>query len=184
MKARKHSIAWYVSWIVTGVICAAAIIALCIFNIPIPINRTVSALEVNMADESVGISREIQVSGYYYINLGDDKFEGNITVSGYPNTEQYALKDIVLDEDETHYSMDYRINEEMPYELYTLGELYTDFFLKNMIIDVYEVPKTESTPQYWAAAEATLIVADVNSRDEAMEKLQEMWSPWESALLG
>lgn len=185
MKAGKHSKSRYIVMIVLCVICAAAIIALCIFNIPIPINRTVAALEVNMADESVCIPREIQISGYYYINLGDDRFEGNITVSGYPETEQNALQgNIVFDEDVVRYIMDYRSDGEMPSESYVLGHLYADSFLRNMIIDVYEHPIQEGDPTYWAAAEATLIVTGVDSREEAMEKLEEMWWPWESALLG
>lgn len=185
MKAGKHSTAWYVCWIVAGVICAAAIIALCIFNIPIPINKTVAALEVSMADESVCIPREIQISGYYYINLGDDRFEGNITVSGYPETEQNSLQgNIVFDEDVVRYIMDYRSDGEMLSESYVLGQLYTDSFLRNMIVDVYEYPIPGGAPIYWAAAEATLIVTDVDSREEAMGKLEEMWWPWESALLG
>lgn len=138
-----------------------------------------------MADESVCTPREIQISGYYYINLGDDRFEGNITVSGYPETEQNALQgDIVFDEDVVQYLMDYRGEGETLSESCVLGHLYADSFLRNMIIDVYEQPAQEGGSTYWAAAEATLIVTDVDSREEAMGKLEEMWWPWESALLG
>lgn len=178
MKAGKHSTAWYVCWIVAGVICAAAIIALCIFNIPIPINKTVSALEVNMADESVCISREIQVSGYYYINLEDDKFEGNITISGYPETSEYGPTSFWIDEENSgETSLDYWDYENFG-ESYVFGNMATNFMLQDMLIGVFEHTSGHPGKGSYSWLDATIIVTEAEDRSEAMERIEAVWGRW------
>lgn len=57
------------------------------YTVPIPINKTYNAKEIKLDNPTYVVDRQIEVSGYYYINLfTTDVFKGRITVSGYPRT--------------------------------------------------------------------------------------------------
>lgn len=168
MKQNKWQI--IIGWVVPILL----ILILLIFTIPFPINRTVSALEINMADSSVATEHTITVKGHYYINLfTSDIFSGSLTVSGYDYADgSYPMEDLRVTSD-VH--IDYVIDETNPditQRRYAFGMLYSDAFFSDMMIAVFEHEGPSSVG--FGTADATVIVANAADRESAL-KIAEDW---------
>ena len=118
-----------------GILITVTIICL-MFLVPWQISKSFSAFEVKLPNWSVESRRMVSITGRYYINcLGPDVFDGNISVSGFPITDQ----DIYIYIEDDSYPLIYLLENGSSY---SFGSLFTNRFLRCMYITVYEHPDT------------------------------------------
>ena len=170
-----------------NIIAVIVAISFIVFNLPIPINRSVDVLEIKLNDPDYLSATKVVIEGKYYVNLfSKDTFEGRITVKGYAITEKDTPTLIV---------MDYPYWQLLAYELdphsissllLTYGRIYPTRFLSNFIIQPRDkVAENRSDAQkalskngYDDYVENIFLVPNVTTRDEAIQKIVMIYPTW------
>lgn len=153
-----------------GIIFVLLLIALCVFNIPIPIDRAVDALEVDLDDDSHVVQRTVTLKGYYHINLfSSDSFSGIMTVSDYGFTDgSLTMQDLLVgDNTPIRYQ-----TESSPGELIYFGSLWSSRFLNDIMIWSY-TDNEGNVLEDRTTADGIVIVSGVNSYEEAVQAFQD-----------
>lgn len=152
------------------------LLILLLYNIPFPVSKTVEALEINMADVTYSVPRQITIEGKYHLNLlTDDTFSGMVTVSGYDYANgTYPLRDIKLygPKEPTH--IEYNIPDSgsgMPGRtiVYMFGEFYYSAFFRTCMIPVFTHPDNDPYRSSYSTKDATVIVIGAESSYDAKE---------------
>ena len=110
--------------------------------VPIPVHKTLSAIEIKLDDPSYSEMCDITINGFYHFNpLSVDFFEGSISVSGYSQTTQTMAR-VRFHKDGTalYYNRmadDLSDGNEQKRLEYCLGRLMSKRFFRNMVITVF-----------------------------------------------
>lgn len=162
-------------WIVILVGIGAVLI--CVYNIPIPVDRTTTALEIKTNNEDHLVTREVCIEGMYEFNLiGKDVFHGIIKVSGYEYaTGEYSMKDIEIDKagdgpNQIRYEL--KTSMQSSDDTFLFGHFAADSYLRNAVIIVYEHKDGDLDSGNISGANATIIVLGAKDRHEALRKAE------------
>ncbi|MCX7903498.1 MAG: hypothetical protein N2486_03200 [Caloramator sp.] len=160
------------------------IIALLVFFIPIPINKTYDAIEIKLDDPSYIVRCQVKIHGKYYKNLFiNDAFDGQIAVSDYKLTNEKMRKVYFLKDgcplEYYHDTGRKDSNGHRIYEEYILGRIYSKSWFRGMTICVYnDNPlnknvgwKVEGDWGGWDNQHGYCIVPNATSREEALNIL-------------
>ena len=144
------------------------IITIClVFLVPWHITKSFSALEVNLGSRSVSASRDVNITGKYYINIfTPDAFEGKIAISGYPVTDLNTHVFIERDGYPLMYKLDNGIS-------YSFGSFSAMRFLRCSYISIYDHPDS-SRPDRASFDERTGTVLFLN-----FNTLENAFSVWD-----
>ena len=132
--------------IITWIIIACVVLFLLAANVPIPVNRTVPALEICVLDLDHVIERTVTINGRWHFDpfaLGrNHRFEGRIEISGYPETFNelaYPMEMRRLRQRPFRYitSVWYRDDLYHPYGIRT-ERLYTGMLFHQAFFDIIE----------------------------------------------
>lgn len=157
------------------------------FIIPIPINKSYPAKEIQIGNPDSMVDCQVDIKGYYNFNIfTKDTFKGQIKISDYPLTGK-NMRDLNLSygQDDSEY-IEYTYEEGYDKEgkpitmKYIFGFINTDRLFKNMCIMVFdENVKDKSSGAFprltggfsksWAAEGGYCIVPFAETYDEAME---------------
>lgn len=143
-------------------------IGLYIVNCPFDVNKTFDAVEIDLSDEDYVVKREITFTGKYRVNIfEEDTFSGKISVSGY-ESEMYGKKMFPcrITRKDSGASILFE-GKDSDFDLSIFGSLFSGRFLKNMVIIVGDS---------YSTVDAVCIVAGTDSRDEAMEQVNKLFS--------
>lgn len=152
------------------------LLILLLYNIPFPVSKSIEALEINMADSTHAVPRQITIEGKYHLNLlTDDTFSGMVTVSGYDYANgTHPLRDIKLygPKEPTH--IEYNIPDPgsgMPDRtiVYMFGEFYYSAFFRTCMIPVFTHPDNDPYRSSYSTKDATVIVIGAESPYDAKE---------------
>lgn len=150
------------------------------YTVPIPINKTYNAKEIKLDDPTYVVDRQIEVSGYYYINLfTTDVFKGRITVSGYPRTAtaQMDMRSISINRDGA--VLDYYYTQSRD-EAQAKNHLFGMVFSKRLLGEMCILPYTQNYTERdvfprpyggWDTASGYCIAAGVSSREQVLDLL-------------
>lgn len=159
------------------------------FNIPFPVDKEISAIEINLDDVDYIVDCKIRMEGYYHINLfKQDVFYGQVSVSDYSWTNEKMKSPLYLNhEDGSLLEYNKRVsssilNHQELFE-YRFGRILVEFYMGNPIILVYSknpvdksggaAKTTESLNDWgsWATDNGYCIISGVDNRDDAIKTL-------------
>jgi hypothetical protein len=156
------------------VITIILLVMFLIHVVPIPFYHVYSVIEVKLDDPSYSVAREIEISGYYHINVFDDNFSGKLTVSGYPATMGQMSDFLVRTEDGAENGIWYRVYDgnvdnigHLNWENYSLGHIVSTFWFQKAAIKVYGQARGNGE-RGWSDKKGYCIVLNANSRNEAI----------------
>ena len=162
--------------IIQILVIITVVIILCVYNIPFPVHKTYSALEINMADASHCEARTISIDGYYHINLfSDDHFSGSFEISGYEElyTDHQLLDAAVSESGASLIYEQISDSGESPPDHFLLGKLYSDFMLSKIAIG-YVIDENGSNG---STDTCNVIVTNTDSREEAYNSAAKQFWP-------
>lgn len=146
--------------------------AAAVYNIPIPMERTISAVEIRLDDPDYAAPRQIHLSGTYHVNLfSPDAFYGHIAVSGYAVTEKVMAPVLCTDRGAnlTYYFEEIGTLEKTV----EFGYLFADRGMRNLCICMVRPAGNGGT---WDAADGRCIVS-APSRGHAVALLRAQGVP-------
>ena len=156
MRKKKH---------IPHIVVASVIILLIIYNLPIPISRSIRCVEIRLDDAGYCIDRQIFLEGTYDLNLWKpDSFVGMISISGYDKISKYDKIDRLEINTTRGDLLCYRHEDRNKgYDWFQFGIIYTTGFLHERIICIYE------DGPYVDTDEALCIVANADNYADALE---------------
>ncbi|MCF0149867.1 MAG: hypothetical protein HUJ80_00475 [Firmicutes bacterium] len=154
--------------------------------IPIPLKLEMAAIEIKMDDPAYFDNCTINIDGYYHFNiLSNDRFYGNISVSGYELTSE-RMDTVYISKD--GHSLYYHRFDEFSHDEYghplkleySLGRLVSGRFFRDMIIAVYsDNPidkasgwKESGTWGTWNIQNGVCIITNAKTYAEGFQKVQ------------
>lgn len=174
------------------ILLVAILCPLLVCNVPLPVQRELSAVAIKLDDPGYCEVCTIQLSGWYNINLfREDTFYGQVSVSDYPWTKENMISPLSLGETESLLEYRKRVPQTGPkpsiqhqevFE-YALGHMRVGFYMTKPIIFVFAnntldksggaVKRSEGGYEgaWGAGAGYDCIVAGAADRDQAMEIL-------------
>jgi len=165
----KDEIIWRrVFWVIIGLLFLSWLA----LSVPIPVNRTVNALEISVDDPSHVVERTVTIQGLWRRNIFSrlpfHEFYGKFEISGYPETEMLAFAPIAR-----RYGRIGHIGPISYYDMLVYSEhwfgISTRFLFRQAVIEI--VDWIESEDDYIFIENQLFVVLNATMRDEALEIL-------------
>ena len=155
-----------------GVLISLTVISLVV---PIPVEKTIQAIEIKLDDPSYCVEREITIRGTYHLNVSSPhRYSGILSISGYEETvEPNQLWPISFRDDGEIFG--YYWEEEIAgsprkeYHTAWSGIIYSEFGFKNALIIVGS--QSENGNYRYPSGNSPIIVFDAVDWENAMERV-------------
>jgi len=185
MKDRARRVRRIVFWSIFGLI----VLTMLVFNVPLRVNRTVTALEISLDDPNHIAERTVILDGWWHLNIFEHgrvsphhQFSGRIEIVGYPETDELGQPVVVWPLiSRSHFGPIFYREEYPALVRRERGfRITTGFLFRNAAIEVFDWNWVEC--EHGSGARATgenhrFIVLNATTREEAIEILR--WGrPW------
>ena len=169
--------------IVKKLLYIVALVTFLVFNISIPIRIEAESIEIQATNLDVFEHRTVQISGWYRFNLfSDDRFRGQITVTGHDLTYNEMLdvrfrSHLGVFRGVMAYS---KINENENNRIQThlFGVIESGLLFRNAIIVLFEYnvmeDGTRASSRSSSISTSPVIILNVNTYEEAKKRLKSM----------
>lgn len=148
-----------------------------LLSVPIPVERTIHAIEIKQNDPSYCVEREVTIQGVYNLNLlRPHRYSGTLSISGYEETvaPNQLWPIYFYDCDLLRYYWEEQITGSPRNEQYEVwrGVLYSEFDFQNAAIIVGI--KGEDGRYSYRSDTQPIIVFGATDREDAMERVEKI----------
>lgn len=172
--------------ILKNLIIVLVLAGILVFNIPFPMSKTIDALEIKMDDPNYLTPVKINLNGTYRVNLfSSDNFEGFISIDGYVLTESETPQWVNMQSNWQYLS--YFIDPNYISSLRPIfGRIYSIRNFREFIIQPQDLVAANREDAKKAIIkdgtvnflDRILIVSNVKTREEAIQKIYQISPPW------
>jgi len=146
------------------------ILLIFLFNIPIPINRTINALEISLIDETHVKDRVVTIQGHYHFNLfvRHHRFTGSIKIEEYPETH-YEMIPLYLTQNRDIFN-GFRW-DTLTYHCYA-SRIFAMIYTRPLFVNTVIVLNNDH--MIMDLMTSPLIILNANTREKALQYLNEI----------